>query len=392
MKALIFFILFLKIQSAVASTFVGNGGNVGDVELQTSVRQLRDTLDIIRKNLNDPEMKLCTCYPEMEGRPACAILQNLNADQRRMCVVYIRAQADVMANMLHANESVHFSWTHEPIDVSENGGVRGADAVTDLARKTITINQESFVSRNPMERLFLVSHEIFHLFSYEGKPLRDEGAFGSFKGSSGGRDFINAMAATIVSEAYTDQVFAKYAGTLDRSQVHSKTWLTIGALSQNSFAEGTYAQKDLKGVEFGIRYQLTSEWGLVAGYDSLEAKKTILTTIESSQKNRIFSAGLSYRLIPFADPTTFWGQSNFVVSAEFQTLKTEYHLKDPFVGMDDSKSSNGLTLKGKYFIPLQSGLWLYVGVGYSTLRYGFESLNLDYKDSTSYSLGAVYAF
>lgn len=385
-------------QQVMASTFVGNGGNAGDLELQITLGQARKSMEYIEKDKDDPELKLCTCSPQFEGRPVCDVLKQLNKEQVNFCSRFVAMKSPDLARVLAQKDQLSVSWTHDQIEVQETGRLRGADAVTDPSKMMMTLNQRRFLEMTGSERLFLVSHELFHLTTYQGKTLSDEGDIGPFKGADGGRQFINAMAATIVMQANDYGVFNEYAAALKRSKSYKKTYVSVAyhSMTTPNDASTSFDINRTSGGDFNIRHQLTSEFGVVGHLSVLSGEKTILSTINAKESKNILGAGVSYRWFPFSNPLTAAGQSHFVFSGTLDLLSGTYKYDEQGVGGTAKATSTGFTVGCNYFIPFDSGVWGYAGASLSNLQYSYNldnQVDLKYKDNgTTFALGVTYGF
>ncbi|MGZ3805891.1 MAG: hypothetical protein ACXVB4_16870 [Pseudobdellovibrionaceae bacterium] len=398
MKIFIFFLTLACVQQSTASTFVGNGGNAGDIELQMTLGQLQKSLEYIERDKDVAEQNLCVCPSRFEGRPLCDFLNHLNSEQVRFCSKYLRLKAADMARMVDQKSELNFSWTHQEIEVQEEGKLRGADAVTDVKNASITINQKRFLDMDENERVFLLGHELFHLTTFQGKPLQDEGEIGPYKGSDGGRQFINAMAATVVLQANEYDVFKTYESAEKRSKSYKKHWLTLGyeSLSTENDTETAFDIMQVNGGQIEYRYQWTPKIGLLARYSSLKGNKGILSSIQATENRNILGLGMAYRWFPFSNPLTHWGQSHFVFSGSFNFLSANYELHDASTGTTANATAMGYALACNYYIPFDSGFWGYGGVGYSNLHHSFNldnQVTLNYKNNgTNFVLGVSYGF
>lgn len=398
MRIFIFTLSILLIQQSSASTFVGNGGNAGDLELHMTLRQIERSLQYINRDKDREGQNLCTCTQRFEGRPLCEVLKHLNTEQVLFCSNFITLKAGDMARLAVQMEEVGFSWTHQEIEVQEAGKLRGADAVTDARNKTIILNQKRFLEMDENEKLFLVGHELFHLTSFQGETLSDMGGIGPFKGEEGGRQFINALAATVVLQANEYDVFKAYEEAERRSKSYKKNWLAIGvgSVSTENNADTAFDIERATGGHVAYRYQWTQEFGLLAQFSSLAGTKKILSTIEATEKRNIFSVGAAYRWFPFSNPLTAGGQSHFLFGATMDFLSGTYEFHDLNPGITSKTSSVGYELSCNYFLPLNAGVWVYGGVGYTNLHYSFNldnQMDLNYENNgTAFSLGVSYGF
>ncbi len=398
MRLLVFILGLILAQNAMASTFVGNGGNAGDIEMEITMGQAQKSLSIVEDNKDNASSSLCTCSSQFEGRPLCDVLKKLTSDQVRFCARFVSMKAGDLSRVLGEKGALSVSWTHDHIEVQEEGRLRGADAVTDPKRMTMTLNQKRFLEMDQNERLFLVSHELFHLTTYQGKTLSDEGELGPFKGADGGRNFINAMAAAVVMQASDYSIFSEYRAAEARSKSYKKTYLSVGYASMSTPNDSTtsFDVNRLAGAQFGVRYQLTPAFGVVGGLSLLSGDKTIMSTIKAKENRNMLSLGASYRFFPFANPLTGAGQSHLVLSATADLLNGQYQYDEQGLGGTAKMSSMGLTVGCNYFIPFDAGLWAYAGVSYSTLNYSYNldnQVDLKYKDNgTAFALGVTYGF
>lgn len=398
MKIFILTLVLLFTRPGSASTFVGNGGNAGDIELQMTLGQVKESLYYTDRDKDVEGRNLCVCTQRFEGRPLCDILKQLNQEQVRFCSRYLELKAGDLSRLLSVKDQLSFSWTHEQIEVQDGSQRRGADAVTNPKNMSMTLNQKRFLEMDEDERVFLISHELFHLTSYQGNTLSDDGDIGPFNGVDGGRKFINTMAATVVMQAHEYSVFSSYREAEQRSKGYKKTWVNVayaGITTPNDTSTAFDVEKT-SGGQLGVRYQWTHELGVLAQFSNLNGNKTILSTSEAKETRRILSLGGAYRWFPFSNPLKFSGQSHFVFTGTVDFLDARYELQDPTIGTTANTTSTGHTLACNYFIPFNSGLWAYAGIGYSSLHYSFNldnQVNLEYKNNgTTFALGASYGF
>ena len=157
-KTIFAFLFFVTI--AKASTFVGNGGNAGDVELQVTITQLTKTLTDIANRGEDHEGKLCKCEKVLNSHKICDSLQALNQRQVYYCGDTLSKNASDIVKLIQSKEGVQVVWTSERIDVLEKNGERQADAVAQQNGKLgskIYLNKEQFLSLTDYERIFLIT-------------------------------------------------------------------------------------------------------------------------------------------------------------------------------------------------------------------------------------------
>lgn len=390
----IFALSSIIVPAAMSSTFVGNGGNVGDVELQMTLQQLNQTFSAISENQSGIQEHLCVCTPTYEGRPQCDVLKRLNEAQVRFCSRYISMKSAELAELLRNKDRVRFTWTHQPIEVQEQGRLRAVDAVTNIKDMSMTLNQSSFVSMAPEERAFLFAHELFHFTTYEGAPLTDEGPIGPFQAADGKRQLVNAMAASLVMMTNHLGAFRLSEATLQRSQASQKQWLYLGyqSLAPRYNEENAFAVDRLEGAEFGGRYQFTPNFGAVLEFRNLNGTRNRMTQIEGKENRQIFSAGLAYRWFPQENPLTFWGQSHAVFAVTADRINVNYDLRSARTGLNEKAETTGFTVSAKYFVPLKHGFWGYANIAHSQQSFTLPQLEARYSDGLVTGLGVAYGF
>ena len=388
-------ILCLLIAStSQASTFIGNGGSAGDVELLVALKQIEKTTEFIAQNKS--EKKFCECNPIFEGHSVCEALKKLTPPQRQYCESFITKEAGQYSTLLKS-KNVRFLWTHDNIDVFENKRRRAVEAVANAATNEITINQLRFIELRAYERIFLMAHELTHLIEVDKKTLNDEDPMGPFEGQSGTRELINSVAAAVVMQAAENNLISQYRSALDRPKGYKKFWLdlnsgkrTFGKITGNK----TFGFSDSgSAVWLGARYYFADNFGAYVGYRNFTEAKKILTSIDAEEKLQSFSLGITYKYFPFSDPLKYLGQSHLEVYGGLDSLKASYTVKDPFVGTDDKDNSIGFLLGATYRLPVIWGFWLTLGASAEMHNYKFDQVNVEYNGPqfTSY-IGASYGF
>lgn len=177
--------LALWTSSAQASTFVGNGGNAGDVEWLVTLNQIDLALKWVEGL--DPK-QLCVCTETYANHRTCDILNALSPTQVKFCRDTLSGQLPALRELVSSSDRARVNWTYDPIEVRENGRLRAVDAVTDRQQNKISTNPDKFRSMTPNERIFLIAHELFYLTDLNQKPMEDVGAVGPFTDKDGGRE------------------------------------------------------------------------------------------------------------------------------------------------------------------------------------------------------------
>lgn len=382
--------LLLAPASAPASSFVGNGGNAGDVELRVTLNQIRDALADV--NADTPEDDLCICLSGLDAHAACDVLQGLTPDQQKTCSSFLKKRAQQIMNLASPDGIVRYTWTSEAIHVTEKNGPRAADAVALPAQNLVTINQSRFVTMANHERLLLITHELGHLTKEDGKHPVDDEPVGGFTSPEGGRELLNAAAASVVQMAYARGIYEKYSGTLTLSQGVKRNWIFLASGSTSAAEQDSFGVTKFQGSKFGYRHQFGA-LGAIVQYRSAEGSMSLRNTIHGDEKLKAWGAGVSYRYFPSDDPLTFWGQSHLVGTFMVERLSTEYHLKDDFIDERETAVSTSWTAGLSYFMPLKRDFWIYLQYEYLPHKYSYETLAVESGNiQSSYAVGVAYAF
>ncbi len=393
---LTFAILILVAVSAKASTFVGNGGNAGDVELLATVRQLVMTVSSMDSSVEKVEPIQCKCSEEFGNHPTCESLTALTLEQAKFCADFLTEKVSELKNLLDPFDQTRVTWAHEEMTVVENNQHRAVEAVANPQTGQLTINQEMFTEMRRFERLFLLTHEMLHFTKHQGDYLSDEGTIGPFTGADGSRRLLNAMASATVMRALDSGFLDYYGASLNRSRSWKKTWVDINGGSTTPTVEGsgTYASKRLAQTQMGLRYYW-KQLGMIFNYRYQRATKTVLTSVQTNEKVESVGAGLTYRIFPFRDPLTFSGQSYIAFHALAEKFRATIKIHDPLVGSEDATDGWGGSLGTTYYLPIIWGGWCHLGASYDHRSYQYPDsrLRLKYGDrNISTYLGFSYGF
>lgn len=386
--------LSLFVGAAHASTFVGNGGNAGDVEWLVTLKQISVGYETIATNNPDDET-LCTCSGSYTNSSICDALNSLTKPQRLYCGATLKQLLPQLRPLVRDPNTVHVTWTTDSIDVLEDGRRRNVDAVTDRTRGTVTMNNERFREMNPSERVFLIAHELTHLTSLNGAPVVDEGAIGPFMKE---RDLVNAMAAAVVIQADNGDAFKRYSSALSRPQGWRENWIEYRVYGAHLQPQSIYAVDDynMQSIRFTHFF---SAIGVNLEYIDMHGARTVLGSVNETEKAHSVNAGLSYRWFPFKDPLTAFGQSHFVLNADVDFVHGDYSLSDGYNNESASSSRVGFSGGLRYDFPLVWGLWIGLAETYESQAGPYTlsgpGFNLEIPSQTNFfatSIGVSYAF
>lgn len=393
MKSLLLGLFFIY-SGAQASTFIGNGGSGADLEMQVALSQVQKIFETIQRLDKNSNVNICRCRSRFENQPSCEMIKKLDEQEVKFCDKTVKAQTPQILEWLAGSKSLKINWTSSEIMVGQKHGERLSDAVTNRSESTITVNQKRFQGMNPPEKMFLLVHELFHLTSFDNKPMEDEGPVGPFKGPDGGRDLINAMSAGAVMEGLDSGSIKKFQSYLRRSSYDKDLWIDLAVEGQSrTSTNNTYAFNNPVGGSLGVRYYIFNNFGVTAKYWMSQQDKGILTTIKGKEIMNSISLGLTYKLTPFSDPLSYIGQSHFVFNVAYEQMNSHYELTDPFQEYKNDVTSSGVRADVRYYLPIRWGFWGFVGAGASTIKYSYTDIPLSY-DSTPvfFFTGVSYGF
>lgn len=378
---------------ARASTFVGNGGNAGDIEVQVAFKVIQDTFSHIIEKQKDPQGKLCACYSDLEGHPICDTLKKLTEKQSQFCSDYLRAQAQGLSQTTQRISDFGFKMTRDQIEVSQKSGLRPVDAVANHKAQSLIVNQERFLDLQDYERVFLLTHELGHLHSWNGEEIEDAQSFGPFVGEEGGRLFLNAIAAATTMQALEFKILRKYHGYLNRSQGHKQHWVELSAFSTGLKKE-EFGIEQSRGTEFTYRYQFLGSWGGSVSLRSAQGKKEHLTSTTAEESAMIYGIALNYRLFPFSNPMSYFGQSHLVVSLGIESLSGTYKINDTYSFTESKARSIAAAASLAYYLPIKFNLWVYNKIAVQGHKYAYEVpyRSISFTPESTLHLGVSYGF
>lgn len=392
-KTIIILLLSLK-SLTLASTFIGNGGNAGDLELEVSRNVIVKTLSAISREKGS-DTPLCTCPENLKGLPLCQGIANLNESQVQFCQKLIKDNATLIG--LQLKNELQLVWTDQNLVVQELGQSISVDALANVNSRIITIQKDRFLERKSFERNFLLSHEAFHFIKYDSKPILDEQKIGPFQSATGGRDLLNAMASAIVAESNNLFIAQEHVDDLKRSRKSNDHWINLDMKSFQAKEDlGTlYIPEKYKGYGISYNYYLTDSFGIGAQYSKFEAKEKFFDTINASETLNIIGLNALYRVSISEQSLSFWGQSFLQFHAGFEFMRTNFKLQEPPLDTDDTSENTYLSLGGNWYFPLNSGLWITLGLDYNRPQYSYSKKFIDANFSkyrTITSIGVSYGF
>ncbi len=392
-KVTVFLIFMLAWPSVQGSTFVGNGGNSKDVELQVTLLQVQKALKQVQLD-GAKDTALCECDSNLEGHKLCEVLKALNADQKKQCKEDLVQASHQILNLLQDPKGVQIIWTLEAMQVSEKAGLRQAEGVAVLKDKKIFLNREEFLNLKDYERIFLVTHELAHLVSFNQKYIQDDEKYKSFQQDDGGRQFLNSLGASVAMKSFATGAISDYVTSLSRSKNSRSHWFSFLFTSESSQKDqAAFSIESYKGFHARYRFQINETLGIGLGLKRLSGEQTFFDTAHTKGDLKMMDAFVAYRWLPFSDPFSIWGPSHFVFTLGVQSGEASIAIDDGIVTANDRAKFMAPQLTAEYDLPLIHGVWVQFAVNYS--NYSYELKDIGYqseKDHTNYGIGVAYAF
>lgn len=384
----------LAAQIGQANSFVGNGGNAGDVELMVTKNQILSALVNLSKADISQDSE-CECQPVFMNKNECELISSLTKDQKKYCLAILKRVSVDITNRLSTNQ-VKFNWTERKIFVKDDGKTVSAEAVADISNSSVTINKSVFMSLPQNRRILLLTHELLHLVDFEnGMPLQDSGSIGPFQSPQGQRQLINSMAAETVMRVHQYGISNQYQSVLKRSQSYKLNWLDFDLKTYTELygTDNNFNIDRHSGIRIGYKkFFEGGPLGFNLGFQSLGGSKDLLSSTSVEERKSTFSLGLAYRFFLGKDPLTSYGQSFLVFDVNLESLISEYNVKDSSISTNNKESSMGWSANGNYYYPF-SFFYFTAGLGLSQHDYTHTDFDLN-KNALNLSgnLGVSYGF
>jgi hypothetical protein len=393
-----FFILFLVSSWASASTFIGNGGNAGDVELQITTSQISRTLSEIAGYGPEQDDKICLCEDVMNRHKMCDSLSNLNLIQVQFCGSTLRKNANAILNILNSKHGVEIIWATDRMEVIESSGARDADAVAQPEQQKIYLNRDQFLSLKDYERIYLLTHELGHLTKFENRYVKDESQIGPFTQADGGRQFLNSMAAAVAMKSIVNGQVGHYAESLSRSKNYKTNWITarMGQYlpgDDHSTKLTPYKIEKFVGLSASYRYQMDEKNGFSLGYKTAHGDAKLLSMTKAEIYFKLLQLQYHYRIFPFSDPMSMAGQSHFLFGGGYETGSAEMKISDDLSSLNEDKKLGSPLVTVEYLLPFSSGIWFQGGAAWTMHNYDFSEIGyISQKNQIYFNLGVSYGF
>lgn len=382
---------------AMANTFIGNGGQAGDLELAVSLKQINGALERIRLlKTEDPNRRFCVCPEAFLDHNLCGTVQKLNESQQQHCEKFVQTQLNKLER---AAKETQFEWVKTEMVNRDSVGDRIVDAVARKDKNMIYIDQSRFLSLDESKRMFLITHELFHMDTFDGIKLDDEDKIGPFTHEYGVRDLLNAAAASITLTSLDETIFQDYTKYLKQSRSTSRHW--IGLLSQAASVhddKNTNFSVDIaQGSRWTYQYQFESLYnlGLTVHLGAGSGEKMIFSTVNLKQKQSVTAVGVTWRYFLFnnMDPFSHFWNTFVQIELLHENYRGSFDMYENPNLISSSASSQAMAIRVNLFLPMKHGFWFNSGIHFSQHELYFKEF--DYKltsKSPNFFLGVSYGF
>lgn len=396
MKWILIFLLFGYFKLP-ASTFIGNGGQTGDVELAVSLKQVRAATERIETlQIEQPGKRYCVCPENYTDHNLCEVIQKLTEEQKLYCDNFVTIQ---LQKLTQALQTTQFEWVPSTMVNQNKIGERVVDAVAQKDKKLIYIDQEKFVALTQSKRMFLLTHELFHMDTFQGKNLDDEDPIGPFKYQYGIRDLLNAAAAGVTLTSIDETVFQDYSKYLIQSRSTRRHWISLMTPSTALQDERrtNFDTKMNQGARFSYQYQFQNffNFGLIVHLQNQTGERSLFTSTRIKQRQSTTAVGITYRYFLFnkLDPFDhFW---NTFIQFEIlsERLNANFDMNDNETSEQSSASSAQVAGRISLYFPMKHDFWINTGVSFSDHKVYFPEFDYNLaSNGPTFFLGVAYGF
>ncbi len=374
---------------AQESTFVGNGGNAGDLDLSITLAQIEDSFE----NISSDYESLCKCADDVANNELCEVLRKLSPDQAKVCAEIMLESKSAMRALASKSSKIKFVWSDKPFKAqAKDGSKRPVDAVTQNAKNRITINRPRFLAMPQSYRIALITHELFHLARVRGNLLTDEQDFVPFK--NGGHLLDTLGAATAVA-ADDYGVIADFDSLRHVSRAYKRFLVQFARTSTRHHAEfydRLFKSKNGGGYALNIQYKVG---GLLtrAGTDATITTSTSIPGLTSHEALYLYSVGLGYQWFPITARLSRWSETHISTFAEAVIGSAGYRISDEAMSLRDSSPVHGAQLTAQLTVPFAHDFWGTLGYQLKHVSYEYKKLGIKVEElQKNILIGGAYGF
>lgn len=373
--------------AAHASTFIGNGGNLLDTTLRSTISAIAAANERARMAGDS----LCDCKGTSKQ---CSQLRELNERQIEFCADFIQEHSADMDKLLSPNSGVSFIWIENGI--TERESKRPADALTQRQKKKILIDEERFRDLSSADRIQLITHEYFHLLKWKGRDIVDTGEMGPFSGQDGARHFLDVLGAAYVIEAMRAEVIPLQSSDYSSPFYHFRVGLSYGTQKESDSVKArSFVSRDTGVTNLSLSYyrRASSNFGLALRYLN-ESATSNTGGVTGSIEREVGYLGIEWRsMLIGGEPDSWWSLVHYTVMIGAGGGTMKHTISDNFNSFDEGSKGYGGYLEANLHAPLKFGLFANIGASLEYLPYQLKTLEIKQKKPTKSILwGVSYGF
>lgn len=374
---------------ARGGTFIGNGGNAQDLDLDAALAVINEGSTKIV-----PDSKtLCTCSDGWVDNDLCRVLKQLSDEERKVCRNLIVKHAPDLRELSGRKNSLKFEWVDSPMSVkTSDNRSRKVDAVSQLNKRKIIINRQRFFDMPLMFRTALVTHELFHFIQINGKYVDDDDAVPPFKN---GRAMLDALGAALTMESFEREAFEEIRDLEDVSRSKRRHWVYYDITQFQHSKDGSkklLKNSSSKGSTWSYAYRPTD-----VGFHVLGQKITHSSQfggrIAVRETLNLLGAGANYRLNPISHYLSKWNETHLILGLTALGGSAKYDASSTGIAIRDTAAVQGLNGSIKALMGIDKGFWITTGVEINHVRYDYKSIKIKIIDNQKiFSIGGAYGF
>lgn len=374
-----------------ASTFVGNGGNAGDLDLAITLGEIRSTF----AQLDDESSDLCRCPDSLAENQLCGVLRDLSEPQVEYCEELLLESKAAIASLVGKDGKVEFTWTDEPMVADPvEGKPRVVDAVAQNQgqRLAVVLNRPRFLAMPRGFRIALVTHELFHFVPVDGKVVSDDQPVGPFKD---GKSLLDTLGAATAIAAREEGIYDEFAHLVNVSRAHKKFILQYDVKTtthQKTAAKSLLKSRTSHGKAWIAEYKV-ERLGLRLGREISRNQSIYRTVMDVEEELDFYSLGAGFHWQPISTPLSRWGESHVSGFVELVYGRANYRVSDEVFSLRDEGKVRGAQLSAQVYLPVVHGFWGVLGGQIRYLNYRYQELDVRISERQEIvTVGGAYAF
>ncbi len=387
----LFFAVIIHASPVKSSTFIGNGGDTQDLDLGITL----SVINSIATRLTSPQSEsLCTCSDEWQENDLCRMLRQQTPEQVNACRDTIQKHSRALAALSKRDSIVTFEWSQSELfvkGVGSSAANRPVDAVTQTKEGKIIIDRRRFNEMPMSFRVALITHELFHLISFDGAYLNDEQAVPPF---SSGRDMLNTLGAALAMEANEQGVFNEFVTlkNVSRAAKNHRIYLEGRGVSHNpQVSKRLLRSSNSASTALGYTYEF-SRIAVGILFEGI-LNKGMPEGIRVEESLSMTHVNTQFRFFPITKKLSRFNEMYLSLGLSAGAGGAKYTASTSRVKISDKAPVVALGGLFRAHIPLNHGIWIITGADFRHVKYEYKKLNISgTENQTLLSIGASYGF